>query len=248
MRSRHVEMSLGEFLRLPRQLGWKHEYYGGKAHITPREILVPVAIEVALRPLDAAQGLEAVSPEAGPALALAFAAAFADAAEFCDFPPSKLRERAEEYVRDYFAGRRGEPLPASRLAREGQQVTGAAFVVRTGEGPLLDCLLVRAERRRRGLATVLVSAAMNDLHARGERRLQSRYHPGNEASAAWHQCFGFVEEPDLYMARLRLSHAAQEIHRRKRIGSLTPAEEARLGAERERLAAEVARLEEASRP
>ena len=104
--------------------------------------------------------------------------------------------------RPYLGGERGKPLPASRLAlvfhpeTEERVVGGGALLVEMDDGcPLLDVLLVSPEWQRRGLATALVSSAIDQLHGSGYRRLTSRYMLGNDESEAWHGKFGFAAHP-----------------------------------------------------
>jgi GNAT superfamily N-acetyltransferase len=122
-------------------------------------------------------------------------------------------------------------------------VTGAAMVTSTDNGPLLYLLFVAPQCQRRGLATALVSAAINELHELGEKTLTSRYHIGNEQSLNWHQRFGFIEEPDLRRARLYMQQARVELWRREQIGPLPPEEREKLTAAVTRWESEVENLE-----
>jgi hypothetical protein len=60
---------------------------------------------------------------------------------------------------------------------------------------------------------------------------------------AWHQRFGFVEEPDLRRAQLYLQQSKVELWRREKIGSLNAEERAKLTADVATWKAEVERLE-----
>src|SRR5207249_7611531 len=98
--------------------------------------------------------------------------------------------------------------------------------------------------RRKGVATTLAAAALSALHEMGGyRTLVSRYYLGNEPSAAWHRHFGFVEEPDLLLAQLRLRAAQHELHRQRELGTLTAPSQRQLIEERDRRQCEIARLE-----
>ncbi len=66
---------------------------------------------------------------------------------------------------------------------------------------------------------------------------------GNEASQAWHQQFGFVEEPDLFLARLNYRHAEHELWRREKIGNLGKADRLMLVSEVQRWKSQVDELE-----
>lgn len=193
---------------MPWRFGWKHEYWDGHARLTPRHHHVHVYVRVG-------SGIAAVAPSClfvrsvvpadAEGLVEAFIETFEDGVEFCDWPVEKFHEHAQRNITDYFAGQRGTPLLAtSRLALDGEgRVAGAALVCGREEGPVLDLLMVRPGFRRRGVASTLVGAAVEGLHAGGVAVLRSAYHVANEESTYWHRTFGFEEEPDLNLARLR---------------------------------------------
>ena len=112
---------------------------------------------------------------------------------------------------------------------------------------MLDLLFVIPSYRKRGLATALVQAAITDLHSIGKTILVTRYHLGNASSRAWHARFGFVEEPDLILARLYLASTQQEYLRGRRLGELNETEQHRLLAKCEQLREQVESLETAGR-
>jgi len=88
---------------------------------------------------------------------------------------------------------------------------GAALVTLEEGWALLDVIFVAAHWQRRGVASALAATAVNALVEFGSiRTFVSRYHLGNEVSRAWHHRFGFVEEPDLLVARLRYRAASDE--------------------------------------
>jgi GNAT superfamily N-acetyltransferase len=233
VRSQKIKMSLGEFEVMPWKWGWKYEYADGHALIYPRENFVVVRAEVAPRLIvlpcdDHDMHLQGVGVNNYPAdekrLVSAFIDAFAETAEFCDYEYTQLETAAWKTVNGFFTGKRGEVNLASRLAivpDEYFPVVGAAFVVTKTDGPVLDTLFVRREWQRRGLGTALVAGAMSELHKVGARFLRSAHHIANEASAEWHRRFGFVEEPDLFVAKLRYNWARHEIFRKKRLGDLS---------------------------
>ncbi len=239
-------MSAEEFDLLPMHAGWKSEYWNGQAHFSPRWHFAVARVEVGPREVASPLPLEPLSPDYEQPLASAYFEAFRDAFDYCDWETDKIVESADKCIRDFLAGKRGEPLPASRMAIDEtlETVAGAAMIKRGVDGlPLLDFLFIRPEWRRRGLATALVSAAVNELHRAGERALQSCYRLGNDQSVAWHRRFGFVEEPDLMIAELHLTCAQHEFWRREKLGDLTEGERARLLAECKRLRERVGELE-----
>ncbi|HZO91453.1 MAG TPA: GNAT family N-acetyltransferase [Chthonomonadaceae bacterium] len=190
MRSQHIPMTIEQYHLLPLKPGWKREYIDGEAHIQPRNTAATLTISVGPRPVNASYPLREVTPEDAPALIAAFYEAFRDTCEYCDWPDAKIRESASKCITTFFAGQRGETHSASRLAVETatatgrEEVIGAALLVRDNDGPYLDMLFVRPHWQRRGLATALVSAAMNALHAAGEPTLRSAYDIANDPSVA----------------------------------------------------------------
>jgi GNAT superfamily N-acetyltransferase len=213
-------MTWEEWERLPWRFGWKHEYWDGHAHLTPRQDHVHV--RAGLRePWVAAVApahlfVHPVNPSDERGLVDAFIETFEDGVEFCDWPAEKIHEHARSNIADYFAGRRGESLPeASRLALGGEkQIIGAALLNEREAGPTLDLLMVRPGFRRRGIARALVEAGVETLHEQGvSGALRSAYHVANEESTRWHRAFGFEEEPDLHLARLRQTYFFHEMSR-----------------------------------
>jgi GNAT superfamily N-acetyltransferase len=247
MRSQRVRMTVEEYELLPFKPGWQCEYRGGCAHFTPRSHPVVTSIKVAPRRHATPFRLRPAAPADAESLVGPYAAAFGETIEYCDSTREQVLRAARDAITSHFAGARGEPHAASKIAlggRGGDEVVGAALVV-TGEfGAMLDLLFVVPERQRGGAASALVAAALSDLHRLGHPTLTSRYHIGNEASRDWHRRFGFVELPDLTAARLYGRAAEQELWRREKLGGLTPAERDRLVAECEHWREQVRRLEE----
>jgi GNAT superfamily N-acetyltransferase len=203
---------------MPWRFGWKHEYWDGHAHLTPRQDHVHVRLEIGPRPMMAAlpwPSLRSVGPEDERGLVQAFLEAFEEGVEFCDWPEQKVHEYARRNIMGYLAGRRGTPLlKASRLTLDEEgKIVGAALLGGRDAGPTLDLLMVRPGLRRRGIANTLVGAAVEDLCSQGEIVLRSAYCVSNEESAPWHRAFGFQEEPDLNLARLRRVFYAHEASR-----------------------------------
>ena len=196
-------MSLAEFRLLPRDPGWRYEYFDKMAHVTPRARFATVRVGVGSRPLEPPLPLRSVVASDREELRAAYVAAFADSVEYCDVPPEGISRSARENIRDFYAGDRGEVLPSSCVAVDDaaedpvEVVAGAALVTRAEDGcPLLDMLFVRPRWQRRGLAAALVSWSLRELLAQGEATLRSRYLLANEPSRTWHQHFGFTVEPD----------------------------------------------------
>jgi GNAT superfamily N-acetyltransferase len=233
---------------MPRKLGWKYEYWNGQAHISPRHHIVTTTIEVKEYPVNSPYKLRPVEMSDEPQLVSLYIDAFGDTIDFCDWEPGKIANTAGDDIHGFFAGKRGRPLPASRAGIDNQSdavVVGAALIVeREGGQPFLDMLFVDPEWQRKGVAEALVSTVINELYSTGSKTLKSHYHLGNEASRAWHQRFGFVEELDLLLAELYYHHARHEFLRREKIGDLTEVEHKGFISEIERWKAKVEELEE----
>jgi len=250
MRSQHFPMPVEEYEIMPWKLGWKYEYWDGNVHITPREQIVMLQVEVKPRLVDARFTLKPVDSSDEARLVDAFIAAFGDTIEYCDWTPEKIASAAQHNIRIFLTGKRGAPLPASRLTMEVHPDTGEARLIgaallidQNEECPLLDMLFVIPEWQHQGLGTTLVSAAVNDLYKAGVKTLKSRYALGNEMSRSWHQKFGFVEEPDLFLARLYYHHVYHELWRREQLDDLTKAERQQLMSEVEHWNSRVEELE-----
>jgi RimJ/RimL family protein N-acetyltransferase len=252
MRSRAVPMTVDEYLLLPFEPGWKCEYWDGKAHYSPRYHAVVTTAAIAPRDVNTDCLLRQPAESDIESLMPVYAAAFRETIEYFGYSQGQIAEAARRDLTNYFTGEHGRPTSASCLAiapttygpdSDEEAFAGAAMVTLTKNGPLLYLLFVAPEWQRRGLATAMVSAAVNELHELGEKTLTSKYHIGNEQSMTWHQRFGFVEEPDLRRARLYLQQAKVELWRREKIGRLAAEERAELTAGVARWEAEVERLE-----
>lgn len=247
MRSRRLPMSLEEYYLMPEHVGWKSEYYDGAVHLTPRHHGVVTIVPVAPRAINVPYTLRPAVPEDAASLVAPYTAAFSGTIEYCDSSLQEVRQAARRALQAHFSGGRGEPMPGiSQVAAEkadSKMLLGAALVVQLDPGPLLDLLFVAPAAHRRGVATALVAAVLNQLHLAGATRLASKYHIGNDESRAWHQRFGFVEEPDLTRAQVYQMCARHELWRREELGDLSPAERARLTAACEFWERQVAELE-----
>ena len=229
MRSQRVRMTVEEFELLPYQAGWKCEYWDGRAHFTPRHTAVIVRAPIVVRVVKKVKTrlVRRVTPDDSPALIQVFYESFRRTVEYCDWEDATIYESAESAIRSYWKGKRGDPHPASFLsvaATNPATVTGAALVVQGHECPALDILFIRPRWQRKGLATALVSTAMNALFESGETVLNSAFDLANENSRVWHEKFGFVELPDLMLAQSRATAAGHELWRREKIGNLTEQE------------------------
>jgi GNAT superfamily N-acetyltransferase len=235
MRSQCLPMTPAEFELLPREVGWKYEYVDGCAHIRPRPMAARLRAPVTHLPTaETGCRIRPMTEADAPGLVRAFADGFRDTVEYCDSSVAQVRRAGVDAIATFFAGRRGAFHPASRLAVPDVRpslIAGAALVVQKPDGPFLDMLFIRHRWQRQGLATALVGAVMDTLHAQGETHLGSAYNVANKPSIAWHHKLGFEEVPDLFLARARGQVARHELRRRERLGGLTDAERLALEAE-----------------
>jgi hypothetical protein len=117
MQPKELAMSREDYLRMPQGVGGKCEYWDGKARITPRERGATVRLDLPAPGQNAWApcAVRAVSESDREALVDGFIDAFEGAAEFCGYPVDTFWERAHEDIDDFFEGKRGGPLSASRI-------------------------------------------------------------------------------------------------------------------------------------
>jgi len=240
----HRKMSFAAFQRLPHRLGWKHEYYGGRAHIRPGWMSVRFRLNLTTRKSIRTIRIRAVKLRDAAALEEAFLAAFASAPEYAGYPAAHFRKKGKEYLANFFGEVRGHWSPVSMAAEANGGIIGAALVKTRDKGPLLDCIFVRPEFGRRGIAIALAARVVNELVAAGESHLYSYAMLANAPSIAWHHRFGFEEVPDLWVATARWRFYAYEVERLREIGEASEAELSRLSELADHWYAETERLEE----
>lgn len=240
MRTRHLPMTIDEFHVMAREPGWKYEYWDGKAHISPAHRTATASLYIEPRSYQAPCRIRPLKRRYQPGMIDAFVAAFRDTIEYCDCDDEQVLDSARNNVVGFFAGERGSPHPASRLALvsqpegERESVVGASLVVGMRGSALLDVLFVVPQWQRMGVATALVSSVIDGLHDSGHSTLKSRYNLGNDGSRAWHRKFGFVEDSDLFLAETYYRHAEHELWRREKRGNLTREERQKLMLEVDR--------------
>ncbi len=240
MKSQTIPMIVDEYHTMPWQLGWKHEYWEGAARLSPSHTAIATAsVPVAPRLVAPPCLLRPVTVADIPLLLPAYIAAFADTIDYCDYTSEQIAKAAAENLQSYFAGKRGAPLAVSQIALAPDQAKptaiGVANVVEKQNGDaFLDLLFVAPGWQGRGVATAMVGTVLNELHTLQKSTLKSRYMLGNEASRAWHQCFGFTEEVDLFLLRHYYYHALHEWERHEILGDLDEAQLAKLAEERDR--------------
>jgi len=245
LRAIHRKMTFATFERtIYYRPGWKREYYGGKAHVRPSWTMVTHRLPISSRQQPDVKGIRPVKPEDAAALCDVFLDAFRVAPEYADYPMAKFRQKASEYVAGYFDEVRGKPSSTSRvIVRKGAILVAALIKERDGKGPLLDCVFTRPDQFRKGLATAVTTAAVNELAKRGYNDLRSYALLANEPSLVWHARFGFEELPDSFVAQARCFSAKHERDRLKRFGLLTAEADTRLTATMEYWWTEVQRID-----
>jgi GNAT superfamily N-acetyltransferase len=206
-------MSFAAFKRLRRRLGWKHEYYRGKTHITPSHLTVTFLLDLVLGEANRLDGIRPLRGEDAESLRTPFLAAFAQAPEYADYSTDDFQNTANRYIHGFFGSVRGERSPASVVAERDGQIVGAALVKKQRSHLLLDCLFVRPDYARQGFATAMVSQVVNELAKFGASELLSYVLLANEPSLTWHYDFGFREIPDLGIASARCRFYHDEVDR-----------------------------------
>lgn len=235
MRSQHYPLSIEEYHRLPKKLGWKYEYWDGQVHISPSHRIATVTAKVipctitptTPYPPSPPYFIRSPTEDDTPALISAYLAAFSDDIEYCDWEPEQINDSARKAIQTYFTGERGNPHPASVIATTPGtgELIGAALLVQQKNGLVfLDMLYVIPAWQHQGVATALLAQVMNALHDTGIETLGSRYMLGNDASMNWHQQHGFSEEPDLFLTGYYYHWTCEELRRQEAQGDLTPAE------------------------
>jgi len=244
LRAIRRKMSFETFERtIPFRPGWKREYYDGVARVRPGWSYVRFLLPLAPRHAPRVVGLRRPTDADAGFITDAFLDAFRFAPEYAEYPIAAYRKKATAYVAGYFGDVRGEPSPASVVVvRRGRVLAAALVKERPDRRPLLDCVFVRPEAFRRGLATAVATIAVNRLAEAGHAELSSGAMLANEPSLAWHAAFGFRERAGYFVAQSRWANALHERERLEGLGRLTRADDARLTAAAERWGAEAERL------
>lgn len=204
MKSPRIKISFDEFDLMEWRFGWKHEYWGGYARITPRHESVLVKIPVEKREIKTSAQIIGVKQVSVKELEELFFDSFVETVEYCDYKRRDVRSAATKNIQKFFDGNRGEPqIELSRTVILEGKLAGAALITKRKYGFKLEILFVRPQFQNIGIGTALVSTVLNGLCELGEKVFWSEHHACNQQSAAWHKRFGFVEEPDLRIARMR---------------------------------------------
>jgi GNAT superfamily N-acetyltransferase len=223
MKRKNIPMSWAEYELMEHPFGWKVEYWDGQTRLTPRGMGVTTRIALSPRSLQQDYTLTSAHPDYTEQLIAGYMETFVDSVEFCDWPLNDIQDSANKCIHHYFAGKRGEPLPASVIALEpdSQTLAGVAlFILNREQKPLLDLLYVRPEFQRKGMGTAMVSWGVNHLLESDFQELLSAYHICNDQSCQWHHRFGFQDIYDRFYIRLKVAWYNNEIWRREQLGLL----------------------------
>jgi N-acetylglutamate synthase-like GNAT family acetyltransferase len=240
----HRRMSFTDFERMPRQPGWKHEYYAGKAHITPCHTMVSFLLDLTRRKSVDHPGIRTVTEADADALLQPFLDAFRETPEYAGYPAKVFKKSAVKYIAGFFGNARGQRSHQSLVIENKGRIIAAALVKRGQTLPLLDCLFVCPAHSRKGLATLMVNRVVNGLLEQNETKLLSYALLANDASLAWHHHFGFQEVPDLWVASSRWHAYAHQLNMHRQTEDLADSELAELAERTAFWRAEVDRLTE----
>jgi N-acetylglutamate synthase-like GNAT family acetyltransferase len=240
----HRRLSFAEFERIVRQPGWKYEYDGGKAHITPAHTMVSLLLDLTRREYAPHPGIRTVTEADAEALLKPFLVSFRQTPEYAGYSAEALKKGATRYIAGFFGNVRGKWSPVSLVIESKQRIIAAALIKCGQTLPLLDCIFVTPAHARKGLATLMVNRVVNQLLEQGETKLLSYALLANEPSLAWHRHFGFHEVPDLWVASSRWHAYAQQLDLHQQAEDLTDSELAELTDRAGFWRAEVDRLTE----
>ena len=235
-------MSFADFKRIPRQPGWKHEYYGGKAHITPAHTMVSFLLDLVPRESVDHKGVRPVTEADADALLQPFLDAFRETPEYAGYSAKTFKKSAAQYIAGFFGRARGQWSPVSVVMENKNGIIAAALIKRGQTLPRLDCLFVCPAQARKGLATRMVNHVVNGLLEQGETKLLSYALLANDASLAWHHHFGFQEVPDLWVASSRWHAYAHQLDLHRQASDLADRELVELAERTAFWRAEVDRL------
>ena len=203
-----IPMSLDEYHRLPRRLGWEYDYECGHAIVSPADIVIDVSRPVA-EPVDVGSipSLRLCSVEADKAFALEklYVDAFRGTAEAAGIRDEDVCSNGTFSMILYASGAMGQPMNCSRAWVDGNAPVAALLVVEASTGPRIHLLMVHPRLQRRGLATALFAEVCATLTRQNFSEIRGRYLLANEPCKQWYRKMGFIERPD---------RAAIEHHRR----------------------------------
>lgn len=193
-----IPMPLDEYHCLPRKLGWTYDYDGGRAIVTPAEILVDVSRPVAMPTAVGSIGRLRLCSVDDNAFALEelYFDAFRPSAETAGLRDADVRSEATFAMILYASGALGAPTPYSRALIDGNDPIAALLVAQTSAGPRMQLVIVHPHHQRRGLATILLGEVCAALALAGFEEIHSRYLLANEPARRWYRKMQFTERPN----------------------------------------------------
>ena len=235
-----IPMSIEEYKLSEHPLGWKTEYWDGAARLTPIEMGVRTRLNLTtfrprLRHPPQQYILTPVDDSYAEQMIDGYFACFVNSVEFCNWPIENIQESAQRDITNYFAGKRGQPSPASVIALDPktQKLAGLALFKTRQEQIHLRLLYVRSPHRRQGIATAMLYHGIQQLIAENHQQLITRYHICNPQSRKFYHHLGFQDVYDPIYIRIRIGYLKQEIWRREKLGMLEELD--RLREEQEQL-------------
>ncbi|PID48602.1 MAG: hypothetical protein CR991_10910 [Proteobacteria bacterium] len=227
-----IPMHLITYQLIKYPFGYKVEYDGKQALFIPREHVITTRLSVQTHPtnpvvkLPATYTLHPLNPDRQAEYIATFFAVFKNTVEFCAWSPSGVHQTAVNHIEGFFAGKRGQPHPASvmTLQTDGSTDTngslaGLALVVTNTFGETeLDLLYVMPDSQRRQVAHAMLQHILKHLRQTGEETLRSTRHICNEASRNWHAAMGFQDDYDWLYVRLKCAWYQREIWRHLQLG------------------------------
>lgn len=230
MKSPKIPMTYEEFDLMEQKFGWKHEYWDGHAHISPRRNGVMMKIPIEKHFVETDFEIKPVKESFSDELIETFYAAFVDSPEYCNYKRRDVKKSAKKNIALFFDGGRGIPqLAFSRAAfvpDQKSKIAGAMLISKYKYGYKDEILFVLPEFQRNGIGTNLAASVINALATEtDEQFFWSEYQICNAKSAAWHTKFGFIEQTDIMTAKFRWRYFQHEVWRNEELGNLQKAAE-----------------------
>lgn len=220
-----IPMPVTQYELSEHPLGWKMEYWDGKAHLTPREMGVKICLDLtsfSLPPLPdpLPHTLIPVDESYTEQMVDGYFAAFINSVEFCDWSVEAIQDSAQRDIAGYFSGETGAACAASVIALEPntRQLAGLAmFRIKGEQKAHLSLLYVRSPFRRQGIATAMLHYGIRHLIQDNYQQLNSRYHICNHHSRQFYHELGFTDIVEPHYLRIKIGYLRHEIWRRKKL-------------------------------
>lgn len=216
-----LELTIEQYHRLPRNSAYKYEYFGGKAHLTPRTKHYHALLDLPSYMPDVEQGagmtVRPLATEDRLRLEQVFVGAFRTIQPFGSLDDERVRHAAHASLEKTLTGGDGPLIEAASFVAEvDHNVSGAIFVTLLPDGdtgdwdsyywrepppsdaverrlgrPHLTWIFVSPLCKGQGVGTALLGATVRALGAQGFRELLTTFILGNDSSMLWHWRNGF---------------------------------------------------------